>query len=183
MMRSLGENTVRRRCGHVKQFFRAAVKRHLITTNPFSGLKTSVQPNEERFHFVSQEVIQAIIDACPTRDQTRVHNAVRTLAKRMNIALVEPKNTRNKSTCCGDSCYGSIPTAKVVEQMKNKALQMPVEEVLVYCVSCAKAMFIGGKRPRYLIDLLFNEETTPQAIDPDKWHQELDAFIESHSGL
>jgi hypothetical protein len=66
--------------------------------------------------------------------------------------------------------------------MKKKATQMPVEEVLVYCVSCAKSMFIGGKRPRYLIDLLFNERTIPKTIDLDKWHQELDAFIESHTG-
>jgi hypothetical protein len=68
-----------------------------------------------------------------------------------------------------------------VEQMKNKATQMPVEEVIVYCVSCAKAMFIGGKRPRYLIDLLFNEETTPQTIDLDVWHRELDEFMENHA--
>lgn len=58
---------------------------------------------------------------------------------------------------------------------------MPADEVLVYCVSCAKAMFIGGKRPHYLIDLLFNEETIPKTLDPDLWHQELDAFIESHT--
>ena len=55
------------------------------------------------------------------------------------------------------------------------------DEVLVYCVSCAKSMFIGGKRPHYLIDLLFNEETIPKTLDPDLWHQELDAFIESHT--
>ena len=123
----------------------------------------------------------SIIDACPTRDQTRVHDAVRNLAKRMNITLIEPKNTRTKSTCCGDSCYGSIPTGQVVEQMNKKASQMPVEEVLVYCVSCAKAMFIGGKRPRYMIDLLFNEETIPQTIDLDVWHRELDEFMENHA--
>jgi Fe-S oxidoreductase len=124
-----------------------------------------------------------IIDACPTRDQARVHDADRTLVKRMNIAIKEPKHTRTKSTCCGDSCYGSIPTAQVEDQMKKKASQMPVEEVLVYCVSCAKAMFIGGKHPRYMIDLLFDEETVPQTIDLDQWHQELELFKESHSGI
>jgi hypothetical protein len=65
--------------------------------------------------------------------------------------------------------------------MKKKASEMPAEEVLVYCVSCAKAMFIGGKRPRYLIDLLFEEETIPKTLDPDEWHRELDVFIESHT--
>jgi Fe-S oxidoreductase len=123
----------------------------------------------------------SIIDACPTRDQTRVHDAVRTLAQRMNITLVEPRNTRTKSTCCGDSCYGEISTDKVLEQMKKKAAEMPAEEVLVYCVSCTKSMFNGGLRPRYLVDLLFNEETIPKTLDPDLWHRELDVFIQSHT--
>lgn len=122
-----------------------------------------------------------IIDACPTRDQKRVHDSVRALVKKMNITIIEPKNTRTKSTCCGDSCYGSIPKDKVVEQMKKKASELPIEEVLVYCVSCTKSMFIGGKRPRYLIDLLFDEETIPKTLDPDLWHHELDVFIESHT--
>ena len=123
----------------------------------------------------------SIIDACPTREQTRVHDAVRSLAERMSITIIEPRNTRTKSTCCGDSCYGNIPTEKVLEQMKRKAAEMPAEEVLVYCVSCAKSMFNGGKRPRYMIDLLFEEETVPQTLDPDLWHQELELFIENHT--
>lgn len=122
-----------------------------------------------------------IIDACPTRDQTRVHDAVRTLARHMNISLVEPRNTRTKSTCCGDSCYGRIPTEQVLVQMRKKASEMPADEVLVYCVSCAKSVFNGGKRPRYMIDLLFDEKTVPMTLDPDLWHRELDDFIGSHT--
>jgi hypothetical protein len=41
-------------------------------------------------------------------------------------------------------------------------------------------MFIGEKRPRYMVDLLFGEDTVPQTIDPDEWHAQLDEFIESH---
>jgi hypothetical protein len=52
---------------------------------------------------------------------------------------------------------------------------------IVYCVSCAKAMFNGGKKPRYLIDLLFDEETTAETCDPVAWHKELDEFIAAHT--
>jgi Fe-S oxidoreductase len=121
-----------------------------------------------------------IIDACPTRDQARVHNAVRTLAQRMNIVVVEPERTREQSTCCGDAFYGKLSTQEVLAQMKAKAATMPVNDVIVYCVSCSKSMFNGGKRPRYMIDLLFDEETVPKTYDPDVWHKELDAFIEFH---
>ena len=122
----------------------------------------------------------SIIDACPTRDQEQVHSAIRKMLTMMNIKLVEPKNTRTKSTCCGDSFYGEIPTEKVKELMKKRAAEMPLEDVVVYCISCVKAVFNGGKQPQYLIDLLFEEETIPDTIDPDEWHKELRAYIEAH---
>ncbi len=122
----------------------------------------------------------SIIDACPTRDQDRVHEAIRTLLKRMNIDLIEPKNTRTKGTCCGDRFYGILPVDQVKEQMKKRASEMPMNDVVVYCVSCIKSMHIGGKQPRYLVDLLFGEETHPGIFEPDLWHAELDKFIEAH---
>ena len=121
-----------------------------------------------------------IIDACPTRDQERVHNAVRKLAVKMNIDVVEPGKTRTKSTCCGDSYYDKLPIDKVISLMKAKADEMPPYDIIVYCVSCAKSMFVGNRHPRYLVDLLFGETTTPKTYQPDLWHNELDKFIESH---
>ena len=64
--------------------------------------------------------------------------------------------------------------------LQERAAEMPVEDVVVYCVSCSKSMFIGGKKPRYLVDLLFGEETVPQTCHPDEWHRELEEFIKVH---
>ncbi|MCX6239106.1 MAG: (Fe-S)-binding protein [Bacteroidia bacterium] len=122
----------------------------------------------------------SVIDACPTRDQERVHKAVRTVLQKMNITLVEPKNTMTKSICCGDSFYGIIPTYKVKEQMVKRTSEMPLDDVVVYCVSCVKSVYIGRKRPHYLIDLLFENETVPKTFEPDEWHKELDDYIEKH---
>ena len=122
----------------------------------------------------------SIIDACPTRDEDRVHNSIRDLLSKMNIRLVEPKNTRRESTCCGDVYYGSMPTEKVKGLMTEKAMEMPANDIVVHCVSCIMAVLNGGKNPQYLADLLFNEETHPKSIDLDKWHKELKEFIEAH---
>ncbi|MHB8054006.1 MAG: (Fe-S)-binding protein [Candidatus Aminicenantales bacterium] len=122
----------------------------------------------------------SIIDACPTRDQPRIHEAVRTLLSRMNIILVEPKATRTKSVCCGDSYWGEIPTDEVKDRMKKRATQLPAAEVVVYCVSCVTAAAIGGKKPRYLVDLLFGEETVPPFLDLDAWHAVLQDYIDAH---
>lgn len=119
-------------------------------------------------------------DACPTRNQERVHVAVRSLLARMNIVVTEPENTRTQATCCGDSFYGTLTVEQVKAQMKKRAAEMPCEDVVVYCVSCIKALHIGGKHPRYLVDLLFGEETGLGTWEPDAWHSELQQFIDAH---
>lgn len=122
----------------------------------------------------------SIHDACPTRSEERVHNAVRKVLKKMNIRIVEPTATRTKGFCCGDSFYGSLPVEQVKEQMKKRADSMPREEVVVYCISCIKSMHIGGKKPRYLLDLVFGESTEIGPFEPEEWHGMLDRFIEQH---
>lgn len=121
-----------------------------------------------------------IHDACPTKTEERVHFAIRKLLEKMNIEIIEPRNTRDKAVCCGDSFYGILPLEGVKEQMRKRADEMPCEDVVVYCVSCIKAMHIGGKKPRYILDLLFSEETIISDFEPEKWHSSLKKFIEAH---
>jgi Fe-S oxidoreductase len=122
----------------------------------------------------------SVHDACPTRTEARVHVAVRRLLERMNVRVVEPERTRGSAVCCGDDFFGKMPVDQVKERMRLRAGSMPREDVVVYCVSCVKAMHIGGKRPRYLVDLLFGEETGPGVFEPAAWHAQLDEFIEAH---
>lgn len=122
----------------------------------------------------------SIHDACPTRTEERVHTAIRRLLQRMNIEVIEPENTGTRARCCGDSFYGALPNEDVRNMMVKRSGEMPCDDVVVYCVSCIKAMFIGGKRPRYIVDLLFAEETEAGTYEPDAWHGELNKFIERH---
>lgn len=127
-----------------------------------------------------QNQSMTIIDACPTRDHVRVHQAIRKIIRKMNINLIEPLNTGTNSTCCGDSFYGKIPTEKVKGLMLKKTTEMPLNDIVVYCVSCAKSVFIGKKKPHYILDLLFSEQTDAKTYEPDAWHNELNEYIEKH---
>ncbi len=118
----------------------------------------------------------AIHDACPTRNEPKVHKAIRTLLARMNVRAVEPECTRERQNCCGDSAYPEKPLPEIYAQMKQRAAEMPAQEVLVYCISCAKAMHIGGKTPRYLPDLLFALPTAPDVTREGSFYQELEAL-------
>jgi len=61
----LSVSTSRRRCGIAKQFFRFALKKRVLTENPFADAKTGDVPNEAKYHFVSADDAQAVLDACP----------------------------------------------------------------------------------------------------------------------
>jgi len=121
-----------------------------------------------------------IQDPCPIREKPEIHKAVRSLLIKMNISIVEAPLHSSKSVCCGDSFYPSLPVEKVNEKMKARTDTMPCDDVCVYCVSCIKAVHIGGKKPRHLVDLLMNESTTPGTYETDKWHKELRAYIDTH---
>lgn len=149
----------------------------------YDGVSTvslwEVLAENEKFPFPDYGGIQMTVhDACPTRTEVRVHNAVRKLLEKMNIAVVESKESRTKAICCGDSYHGVLSTEEVKKQMKKRASGMACDDVVVYCVSCIKSMHIGGRKPRYIVDLLFGESTEIGVFEPDVWHAELNKFIE-----
>lgn len=122
----------------------------------------------------------SVHDACPVREKPQVHKAVRNLLGKMNIEVVETELHGTRSICCGDDFYGKLPIDVVRQQMKKRAESMPCDEVCVYCVSCIKSLYIGGKKPRHLIDLLTGETTEVQIYDTDKWHDQLQRYIDIH---
>lgn len=122
----------------------------------------------------------SVHDPCPVREKPQVHRAVRNLLKKMNINVVETKFSGTRSICCGDDFYPKLAVEKVHQKMKKRADSMPCKEVCVYCVSCIKSMYIGGKAPRHLIDLLLGQTTEPQIYDTVQWHEQLQAYIDKH---
>lgn len=77
--------------------------------------------------------------------------------------------------------YPSSATVSLWEVLaETDFFPFPDYDIVVYCVSCSKSMFVGGRRPHYMIDLLFNEETVPKTFERDEWHQQLDDYIERH---
>lgn len=122
----------------------------------------------------------SVQDPCSYRPKPQVHAAVRSLLGKMGINVIESQFSGTKSICCGDNFYGHIPVAEINEFQKSRASQMPCQDVAVYCVSCLRSMAIGGKTPRYLVDLLLAEDTEPRETDLLIFHDELQIYIDSH---
>jgi integrase len=60
-------NTVKRLCGRAKQFFRAALRRRLISENPFQDMKHLIvgASPRERIREIDAATAQRVLNACP----------------------------------------------------------------------------------------------------------------------
>jgi len=65
MRQGLSKATVRKRTANAKVFFRVAVKKKLIPSNPFQDLKSTSVGNDDRLYFLSHQDAQKVLDACP----------------------------------------------------------------------------------------------------------------------
>lgn len=64
----LAFNTARRRTGRAKQFFAYAVRKRIISSNPFNGTKTATSGNPDRQEYVPVTTILAVLEACPSAE-------------------------------------------------------------------------------------------------------------------
>lgn len=131
----------------------------------------------ETFQFPDYGGVEmSIQDTCSGRTDEKYLNTIRTLLERMNIRLVEADRSGKRGKCCGQVFYGKLPVEKVEEKMCERAQEMPREDVVVYCSSCIQSMSVGGKRPRFILDLIFNEPTTVDKPDIVSWNKRLLEF-------
>lgn len=122
----------------------------------------------------------SVHDPCSFRPKPQVHAAVRRLLRKMQVDIVESDYSKTRSICCGDNFYPALPIAAVEALQKERAAQMPCQDVAVYCVGCMKSMAAGGKTPRYMVDLILGEDTDPQQTRLDIYHDALNRYIETH---
>ncbi len=122
----------------------------------------------------------SVHDSCSFRQKPQVHAAVRSLLRKMNIDIIDSPYSGTNSICCGDNYYPQLPIEKVTQLQKERAAQMPCQDVVVYCVSCIKSMAIGGKTPHHMVDLVLNEITEPQETRIDLYHEAINQYIEKH---
>ena len=121
----------------------------------------------DSFQFPDYQGLQLTVhDACPVREKPQVHQAVRSLLKKINIEIIETEFHGSRSKCCGDDFYPTLPVEKIHEKMRERAAEMPCEDVCAYCVSCIEAMHIGGKAPRHLMDLLLGNRPNRRFMIP-----------------
>ncbi|MBN1395055.1 MAG: phage integrase SAM-like domain-containing protein, partial [Pirellulales bacterium] len=66
--KNLSSTTVAKRLQFARQFFKAAVKRKLIPSNPFADVASKAVPKADQQRFVTREEIARLLEGCPNVD-------------------------------------------------------------------------------------------------------------------
>ncbi len=85
--------TVSREIKRARQFFEYAKDCKLIDENPFSGIRAGSQKNAKRKHFVTRELINRVIEACPETWLKLVVSLARDAALRIPSEIIDLKWT------------------------------------------------------------------------------------------
>ncbi len=68
LKQGLASTTVAKRLQFARQFFKAAVKRKLVTSNPFAEVGAKATMKDDRERFITREETDRLLEACPNID-------------------------------------------------------------------------------------------------------------------
>ncbi len=107
-------------------------------------------------------------DCYRDRKHPEVHQAVRSLLKKMNIEVIEIEKNKENSIFCGtlhfetkdlEDEHLSHYSKEIQEKyMKEYVQQFPNEQVICTCNRCLKGILLGKGNGVHLLELLFNKK-------------------------
>lgn len=136
---------------------------------------------DEDFAFPSHAGMTVSVQDCGrSYDRASLHDAVRSILRKMNVTVVEMSEARGDSVYCGWSAFAPVPAQDAsfaphrygvdaqrrgmfVETPKDQAREMllehvgsiPADEVVCYCTACHTGLEESGKRAVNLVELVF----------------------------
>lgn len=103
----------------------------------------------------------ALHDPCTTRNEPRIHEAVRSLAAKLDIPIQELELSRTNTECCG---FGGLMENANPEMAKKQIEQRRSEsdlDFLTYCAMCRNQLRGADKRTVHILDYLFPGKESP----------------------
>lgn len=105
-----------------------------------------------------------IHDPCVSRFSSPIHDAVRSLAKKKGLTVVETEHSRETTLCCGEGgAVGCISPELAQGWGKQRASEAAGSRTVAYCAGCANFLATHGPT-NHILDLVF----APEAAMVDK---------------
>ena len=100
----------------------------------------------------------ALHDACGARGDARTQEAIRDLAGKLGVTLVETDYSGDRSPCCGYGGLTAYANPEVAAEITQKALERSDEPFISYCMACRDRFARQGRESRHILELVYGTD-------------------------
>ena len=108
----------------------------------------------------------AVQDACTTRHEPVIHDAVRHILTRLGYEIEELPYSKERTKCCGFGGLTSFANPELAKKIVEDRINESTTDYVAYCAMCRDNFAAKGKRTLHLLDLMFGTDLDQAATRP-----------------
>lgn len=108
----------------------------------------------------------AVQDACTTRHEPVIQDAVRDILTRLGYEVEELPYSKERTKCCGFGGLTSFANPGLAKKIVEDRISESTTDYVAYCAMCRDNFASKGKRTFHLLDLIFGTDLEKAAIRP-----------------
>ena len=111
----------------------------------------------------------AVQDACTTRHEPVIHDAVRHILTKLGCEVEELPYSKELTKCCGYGGLTSYANPDLAKKIVEERISESPTDYVAYCAMCRDNFASKGKRTFHLLDLIFGTNLEKAATRPKCW--------------
>ena len=100
----------------------------------------------------------ALHDSCGARGDAHTQEAIRDIAKKLGVELVETEYSGDRSPCCGYGGLTAYANREVAGEMTEKCLERSDAPYISYCMACRDRFAREGRESRHILELVYGTD-------------------------
>ena len=100
----------------------------------------------------------ALHDSCGARGDAHTQEAIRDIAKKLGVELVETDYSGDRSPCCGYGGLTAYANREVAGEMTEKCLERSDAPYISYCMACRDRFAREGRESRHILELVYGTD-------------------------
>ena len=114
----------------------------------------------------------ALHDSCGARGDAHTQEAVRNLAEKLGVTLVETEYSGDRSPCCGYGGLTAYANPEVAAEITKKALERSDAPYISYCMACRDRFARQGRESRHILELVYGTDAgSPPDISEKRYNR------------
>ncbi|AFS79633.1 Fe-S oxidoreductase [Gottschalkia acidurici 9a] len=132
---------------------------NIVITSLWEVISQYGVPEDKKDYYKCTDKTFSIHDPCPTRNESKIHDAIRNITLQLGLKINEMEFIREKTLCCGSGAMIGVTNKDLsLKQRQKRANQSKSNYIISYCEECVESMKKGGKKSIHILDLLFNDD-------------------------